>query len=91
MPERTPNKWNNEKPPSWCATNNIDGHSVVLDTANFYCKKSTSPRVFRVFRAAIGKYFLIEKMAFCRYLTFAFMMHKFPGTIFSLSVPIEFL
>ena len=33
----------------------------------------------------ISKYFLIEKMAFCRYLTFSFMMHKFPGTIFSLS------
>ena len=39
----------------------------------------------------IGKYFLIEKMAFCWYLTFSFMKHKFPGTIFSLSVPIDFL
>ena len=30
-------------------------------------------------------------MAFCRYLTFTFGMYKFHGTIFSLSVPIEFL
>ena len=35
----------------------------------------------------IGKYFLIEKMAFPLCLTFAFTMHKFPERTFSLSVP----
>ena len=39
----------------------------------------------------IGKYFLIEKVTFCQYLTFDFIMHNFPGTIFSLSVPTEFV
>ena len=44
MPETTP-KWNKEK----MATNDIDCHSVVLDSLNFYLSQ-----VFRVFRA--GRY-----------------------------------
>ena len=52
MSETIPNKWNKEKPPSWWATNDIDSHSVVLDSVNFYLKSSSSLRVFRVFRAA---------------------------------------
>ena len=52
MLETTPNKWNKEKPSSWQANNDIDSHSVVLNSINFYLKQITSPRVFRVFRVA---------------------------------------
>ena len=36
--ETTRKKWNKEKHPSWWATNDIDSHSVVLDSANFCLK-----------------------------------------------------
>ena len=44
MPEIISNKWNKEKPPSCCATNDIDNHLVVLDSVKFFLKKALHHR-----------------------------------------------
>ena len=52
---------------------NSDSHSVVWDSRDFYLKQSIGT----------GIYFLMQTMAFCQYLTFAFMMDNIPGTTYS--------
>ena len=71
MPETTPNKWNKEKSPCWWVTNDIDSHSVVLDSVLIFIKNKVLHRNCLEFLQqldiidCIGKYFLIEKLAFC--------------------------